>query len=104
MTQTVLSRFDAGDLDDKNLSVDTLERRREVREYAPEAGGWEVCVVTDDGVSWWNPDGPGVFRLRREGGRWRGVHGGQSVGLSEGDLQDALDAVGDWLAANPVDG
>jgi len=104
-TQAMLSRFDAGDITNHDLSTETWERCHAVEEYAEEqtAGGWALVVVTEDTVGWHNPDGPGVFRLVREAGRWRGVRASQRVGSSFEDLQDALDWAGEFLAKNPVE-
>ncbi len=103
--QAMLSRFDAGDVSNRDLSTETRERRRFVEEYAREvtAGGWSLVLVTEETVGWHNPDGPGVFRLICEAGRWRGEHARRKIGSSFEDLQDALDWAGEFLAKNPVE-
>lgn len=110
MSQQMLSKFDAGDTTNLDLSLPKggidPEARREVKTYARDvtAGGWEFCAVTNDRINWWNPDGPGVYYIERKKAGWHGVHNGRDASPHyTGDLQEAIDSAGELLAQNPVE-
>lgn len=104
--QAMLSRFDAGDVSRRDLSVDSFDRKRETEAYAESVttGGWALVLVTEETIGWHNPDGPSVYKLKRKSAGWRGHAGGIEVPPSyTKNLQIAIDRASEWLAANPVD-
>lgn len=103
--QDKLSSFDAGDPDDLDLRTDSYEERRRTEEYAERVacGGWELASVTTDTVSWWNPDGDGVYSLERKKAGWHGVHGTRDASPRyTQELQTAIDKAGEYMSENPV--
>lgn len=82
-----------------------LDQQREVRRNAEDAAnsGWDVLAVTNERISWWDPDGAATYYLDRDGSEWSGNHDGEFVdphGLE--DLQEAIEAAGGWMSDHPI--
>ena len=107
----MLSKFGAGDTRNVDLSIDDSDGhdgdgRREVKEYAERitAGGWELILVKADTLGWHNPNGYGTYKLEKRKAGWHGTTGTREVDPQyTDDLQQALDAAGEYMAENPVD-
>lgn len=112
--QRLLSAFDAGDPSIVDLSIDDstgydLAGRRRIREYAEAvaAGGWVLAEGGDvTSVIWWQHPDPTVvrmYKIEKKSAGWHGYHRDRQVkpAYTE-DLQAALDAAGEWMAAHPL--
>lgn len=108
--QRMLSKFGAGDTENIDLllpedGVD-LDAKREVEAYAEDVtrGGWELVNISNDRISWSNPDGAETYWIERKKSGWHGKRGGRDVEPHyTTDLQEALDGAGEFLDEHPVE-